>query len=38
MVEKLPTIDKGQNEVELLRRLEGKLEWYYEGIVDLSQD
>ena len=38
MVEKLPTVDKGQNEIELLRRLEGKLEGDYEGIVDLSQD
>lgn len=38
MVEKLASVDKRQNEVELFFRLEGKLEWDDEWTVDLCED
>ena len=38
MVEELTAVDEGQNEVELLRGLEGKLEGHDERVVDLGED
>jgi hypothetical protein len=38
VVEKLTTVDEGQNEVELFWRLEREFERYDEGVVDLSED
>jgi hypothetical protein len=38
VMEQLSTIDKRQNEVELLWRLEGELERYNERVVDLRQN
>lgn len=38
VVEKLSSVDKSKHEVELLGRLEGKLQRHDEGVVDLGQD
>lgn len=37
VMEQLTAIYEGKNQVELLRRLEGKLQGYDEGIVDLRK-
>ena len=37
MVEQFASVDKGENKVELLRRLEAELEGYNERVVDLRQ-
>ena len=38
MMEQLPTVDEGKDQVKFFRRLKGKLERYDEGIVDLGED